>query len=822
MADPIEAPAAGAPAAARAAYLGVSFFALIVLLLEAVAFHLLNYVYDYFAATLVISFTVLGIGGGAFWASRTRMQEGAAFALACLGTPLCIYAAIGAMFLFYPALWLSALAIALLFVFPAFYIALIFRDRRGDRVYLFDMLGAGLGVILTVALYELLHSETILLVAVTLLPLVGIGRSLWGKPRGGGLPALAAFGLLFVTGTALLAANGVSDALNPFRLMAALGRKAPAHELEKAFHLVGADRLVRSYDNLTARLDVLTGRERHVVAWNGFGNDNFNSRVAPEYETHVKPRGIRWPTMDRRVLYGVAAEPEVFVFGPGADGILKSLKQITPAGNITAVEINPAIVRMMQRDFAEESGGAYRGLQPVVGNALAVLASSRRAFDIITLINTHSTRTLSYQGAPDNLHTLESYGLYFDRLKPEGYILFEERPVTRRGELALYRMLHTLYQCLKARGAEDPARHFVIWEWMGDRGDRGQIRKNRDDYYVSLIASAAPITGEMRAKVLEWVFNCAYGKESVRVGYFKDFYENDEFRRLFAMMAAGDFAPLRPEAFDATVATYDRPFLQMATTDNPRLRGLLAWTGGLALALLALLVLAVARGSARPVAGLSLSAYNVAIGAAFFLIEIVLLQSYQSLFVSPTATLILVLGLLLISSGVGGFFSGRLGLGACALLLVPVAAGALWAPRLMLATGASFALVKLVCVALVCAAGFLMGVFFPKGLLLAGRLGLRQRIPHFFAINSVAGSFAVIAAFALGVKVGYQATVALALLLYILSWRILSAATAAAAPPAPAAPTRSISPAASGISITRRAKSKRRERFWPSTPNRRS
>ena len=44
-------------------------------------------------------------------------------------------------------------------------------------------------------------------------------------------------------------------------------------------------------------------------------------------------------------------------------------------------------------------------------------------------------------------------------------------------------------------------------------------------------------------------------------------------------------------------------------------------------------------------------------------------------------------------------------------------------------------------------------------------------IPHLFAVNSVAGSLAVVLSFYLGIRVGYTWTVAIAFLLYVLaSW----------------------------------------------------
>ena len=50
--------------------------------------------------------------------------------------------------------------------------------------------------------------------------------------------------------------------------------------------------------------------------------------------------------------------------------------------------------------------------------------------------------------------------------------------------------------------------------------------------------------------------------------------------------------------------------------------------------------------------------------------------------------------------------------------------------------------------------------------MLADRWSLRHRVPHLFALNSVAGSFAVVVALYLGFRVGYLSTLSLAVAAY--------------------------------------------------------
>jgi hypothetical protein len=237
------------------------------------------------------------------------------------------------------------------------------------------------------------------------------------------------------------------------------------------------------------------------------------------------------------------------------------------------------------------------------------------------------------------------------------------------------------------------------------------------------------------------------------------------------MLATGDFTALAPD-FDDRVITNDRPFPSCATHSVPDLERLLGVTGGVCFILGTLIAWGAVRGvprSRHPVTFL-LILYNLAIGSAYFLIEIMLIQSYQSVFLSPSTSLVLVLAVLLVGSGIGGFFSTRIRPGWATLALGPVLLLALWIPTAVLSLGwwSSQALAS--CGVL--AVGFCMGVYFPNGLVMARRWSLRHRIPHLFALNSIAGSLAIVVSYYLAIRAGYSWTVALALMLYLLAWMV--------------------------------------------------
>lgn len=756
----------------------VFFFAALGLLCETLLFHATKYVVDYMAAMVVISCAVAGVGLGAFLASCWSASQRDTFGLCCGGTTVCLYLAAWTL-LRCPTLVLLAPAMASVFICPSYYIARSFSQGPPRTVYLFDMLGAGAAVAVTVLAYQWLSSEEIFLIVVTVIPLAGAVAAVctayrlrWRVALCGALLAGSAVG-----GTLLLE-QVRSNTLNIAKLVNPDASAIPLQSiLRRRSRLV----IERTYDSLIGRIDVVPATDRIFVTYDGFFNDNFKSVRAFDYAQYAGRYDVRWPNLDRRVVYGLVPTPSAFVIGPATTGILKTLREITPLDKIDAVEINPGVLRMMQQDYVEASGGAYCDLHAELGNALSVLRRSDKKYDVITLINAHSSRWIGSLGPPDYLHTRESYDLYFDHLTDDGYLLFEERPDTYRGELGVKRMIMTLWDCLARRGVRNPAEHFFVWEFMSQRytnqGLTG-IAPGSDMYYVGMVVSLKPFVGQRRADLLEWS-ELEYVIRWDDTGpvyrpytrlqepaYLQGQWHGERFGPFFDLLAAGNAAAFDPD-FDASIMTNDRPFASYASMSIPEMTQLLAVVCGVCIALGALFTAGALRGAGRRGGVCLLLVYNIAIGCGYFLVEIMLIQAYQEVFLSPTTSLVLVLAVLLVGSAIGGLLSHRVRLSWVTAALAPMLAVSPCIPAWTLsleprvACGAAVAVVFLV--------GMHLGVYFPSGLLLAERWSLRDKVPHLFAVNAVAGSLATVVSLGLAIRVGYTWTLGCAFGLYVVA-----------------------------------------------------
>jgi hypothetical protein len=290
-------------------------------------------------------------------------------------------------------------------------------------------------------------------------------------------------------------------------------------------------------------------------------------------------------------------------------------------------------------------------------------------------------------------------------------------------------------------------------------------------YYISMIVTKEPIDPLSSSKINEWLKRTVPKRNKSRaptkVLYFKDVKETDAYKRIFNMISTGNFSLLESENFDKELVTDNRPFLQMGSTTQPQLIQLLLFSGISTSLLWILFSIGLIRQKTGKTGWLYLNIYNLMSGMAYFLMEIMLLLIYQNIFLSAASTLILVLGILLLSSGIGGFFSNKMNPLLTTFMLIPVSGLALYLPGILLHTQVSFFLIQTVSVLLIAGTGFFMGFYFPKGLIKAGEFGLQTQIPYFFAINCIGGSFAIPLAIWLGVVIGYQLTIILAILFYL-------------------------------------------------------
>jgi len=450
------------------------------------------------------------------------------------------------------------------------------------------------------------------------------------------------------------------------------------------------------------------------------------------------------------------------IIGPGGG---KDILCAVAAGrfSVTAIEVNPLVVRAADREFGTFTGRPYAmpGVRAVVGEGRNVLASDRSRYDVIQMTQVFG-RVPPSAGAftmtEDHLYTVEAFRAYLSHLSDDGILSVTRFAYERR----VWRILALAREALRATGSADPARHVLA---IRDRGLLN-ILVRRTPWTQADLAAARRFADEMR-------FQVVISPESAAEG-------------LPGKVLAGD-RDLAAGRFDYSAPTDDRPFFYytlsprsfLSSLDRPgaefddravaMLRGFLLSAAVLCAAFLFLPAAVLVRGDPdRPALGASL--YMFLVGLAYIAWEIAMIRKLTLLFGAPVISFAAGLTLILAFSAVGGYLAGRdratpPGLGLMMTVVLVSAYLFLMGTFIGPAAGASAAAKWAVAAAYVCPPAVLMGRFFPLGLKVFAGAGGRA-VPFYFAANGAASVLGAALTQVVALNLGYGAVTALGAALY--------------------------------------------------------
>ena len=160
------------------------------------------------------------------------------------------------------------------------------------------------------------------------------------------------------------------------------------------------------------------------------------------------------------------SKANVFIVGLSADGIVKSAKRL-PGSKVSGIELNPTILRIMQEDgiFRKFSNHAYKNLGVNAGEGRYFLESKDRKYDMITLMNIHPEFGPISTLTPEYFHTVEGTKLLLNKITDRGFVVYEEILYTRRAKYAFIKFITTAYHAMKEMGIKDPSQHMIVFGW---------------------------------------------------------------------------------------------------------------------------------------------------------------------------------------------------------------------------------------------------------------------------------------------------------------------------------------------------------------------
>lgn len=484
-------------------------------------------------------------------------------------------------------------------------------------------------------------------------------------------------------------------------------------------------------------------------------------------------------------------KPKVLVLGAGGGSeVLQAIYH--DAEHIDAVELNPEMIDLVSRDFADFAGHVYGHPSVTVHaeEARSFVAASREHYDVIqiALLDAFTTSSAgSYALNESYLYTIEALQAYLAHLRPGGFLA-----VTRwvrlppRDEVKLFA---TAVEALARSGRGAPEQRLM---WIRGWQTSTLLVKNG--------AISDSDIAALRQFCDERAFDPAYypGIEARQVNLRNRLKKPYFFEAATALLSPDRDSFIERYKFEIRPATDNRPyFFQFFKWPLLREAFRLKGSGGLSLldmgypiliatlvqsaVISALLILAPLRvllprsgGGSEKSLRYQVFGYFFAIGLGFMFTEIVYIQKFILYLGHPLYAVAVVLAGFLVFAGMGSRYAARIApqqagrhiFRAAKIIIAVSAVYVLIFPPLF---GLSIALPAPIKVAIVLALiaplAFFMGMPFPLGL---ARLACEAEklVPWAFGINGCASVVAAVLATVLAIHVGQFWLLVTALSLY--------------------------------------------------------
>jgi predicted membrane-bound spermidine synthase len=695
---------------------------------------LLSYSFVY----VLLSVAILGLGLGALVAhwkhERLRGPDSlvtpllvAALSILVLTSSLVVTASRHFWFLY---LLLSCVPFAL----AGMFLSQVFAEKveQSGWLYWADLTGAGLGVPTTLAALTAFGPINALLLAALLL---AAGSLLYFPERRLSRSVALFLGLLLAInlGTGIITLD--------------LSRSESAKTIALALDSKGLDgEVVFSDWDAFARTDVVTypglPDERTVFVDGGAGSPMLRMEDGIESLGYLRN--------DMGFLPFRLIRPEsVLVIGPGGGKDI-AFALLGGSHTITAVEINPGVVRALD-SLSNFNGGLHRhpAVDLHIGEGRSFLKSKQRTYNLIYLsLVANEAADLSGLALAENyIYTEEAFLDYLSHLEPDGAVALR-----LHDEPHLQRAFVTALKALTSTGLSTSQAMKQILVLAGLPDARSPARMD-----PMLLILASPLLPSQANTILDSVTSA---------GVFPLFVPHEGGKLPYLAFAQGkiqieEFVSRLGNSY-ARPTTDDRPFFYLLQGGLPKELCELVVLLGLATVGWALYVLFHRDRHTRKEFWV-FGAYFAIIGAGFMLIEIALIQRFTLFLGHPVRSLSVVLGGLLVSSGLGSLATRRVKSSTVSLIRwgslgVVLLSGfyLILLPGLLSGLlGASLRLRLLLTLGLILPLGLLLGIPFPCGLRLLASRQCSSSVALAWATNGLFSVVGSVLAVVIAIQFGF-------------------------------------------------------------------
>ncbi|MDY6892034.1 MAG: hypothetical protein SVU24_10695 [Pseudomonadota bacterium] len=654
---------------------------------------------------------------------------------------------------------------ALPFYFAGLSVTLLLsRHLKGiNRLYCWDLLGAGAGCLVIIALLKALGAIT----ALPVLAIVGAVAALLWLPQGEARAVRWGVAFLLLVPALLGMGNYVFDFAG---IRFARGRYEPNMQ----WHAWNSFSRVAVYPSQGQEMERAWGLSR---TYRGPIPEQLGMVVDDTgYTSMFRRDDGRFREFFRSNVIGLAyalrPEAEALVIGPGGGkDVLVALSRA--ASHVTAVEVNPLIVEAVNERFGSFTGALYRDprVQLVVDEGRSFIRRTSDRYDVIqasAVFGRMAPAAGAFTLSENNLYTVEAFRDYWQRLTDEG-ILTISRFIFERETL---RLVSLGLELLSREAVADPAAHMVV---IKERGLANFMLK-RTPFTEQELDHLRQLSRQLEFDIVympdrrdgDSVFHALIasgGSDAFHAEFPFDIRPVDDDRPFFYYM-------LKPPDFlDLFAFAPDSPFEDRAILTLRNL--LIVVTAAVGVVLIAPLLLW-RRGELTKAGTLMRLLYFACLGLGFMLIEIGLLRRFTVFLGHPIHALAVVLFSLLVSAGFGSLTAARfptqrlqrhlIGLLSALVLLFILYILAL-PPILTYSLALSLPLRVLIVVVLLTPLGFVMGMPLPLGMRMFHRDS--ETVAWSWGINSATSVFGAVFATVLAMNVGFTWTLLVGVAIYL-------------------------------------------------------
>ena len=467
-------------------------------------------------------------------------------------------------------------------------------------------------------------------------------------------------------------------------------------------------------------------------------------------------------------------DADVMIIGSGGGrDVLSSLE--FGQKSILGIEINKDMITALNGDFGNFTGhlDKYPNVRFVGDEARSFIQRSPEKFDIIqvsVIDNWAATSSGAFVLTENALYTLETWKLLFDRLKPDGILTVTR--FYRAQPVELYRIVEISTETLKQNGINNPREHLAILRC--DQMEREKFKSSTG----TILLSKKPFT-QNELHTIDSLSSVFQFQKILTPSA-----ASDTTFTLIASSGAGQEEFIKNFPVNISAPTDDIPFffylLKVKDFFNVKLwkEWDMEFNVKAIFILLSLFVIIAALTIACIIIPLKITSKKVslkgslplfiffgAIGLGFMMVEISQIQRLNIFLGHPTYSLAVALCTLLLSSGIGSFFSlkrdspdnihnKKSTLLRLFLLIVMLLIFGIVTPQIIIACREFSTPVRIFVSALILfPLGLFMGMAFPIGMH-AASLKSKAITPWLWGINGITSVFATVISILIAMNYG--------------------------------------------------------------------